>query len=104
MICFVIVAVIFIVFAVAMVFISDLHGFIWLVISCLSIILLGISVIAYSYNKKFDLKITDNNGKTYVYKKVHGLNDDKSGTVSFVTKDGEQFSYRVSSMKQTVSK
>lgn len=103
MIYFVIVAVIFIVFAVAMVFISDLHGFIWLAISCLSIILLGISVIDYSYNKKFDVKITDVNGKTYVYKEVHGLTDDKSGTVSFITKDGEQFSYRVSSIKKTLA-
>lgn len=104
MIYFVIAVVVFIVFSVIMAFVSDFNGPFWLVASGLSIILLWVSVIVYSYNQKFDVKITDVNGKTYVYKGVHGITDDRSGTVSFVDKNGEKFSYRVSSMKQTVSK
>lgn len=104
MIYFVIAVVVFIVFTVIMVFLSYSNGLFWLVTSILTTILLFVFVIFYSYNQEFDLKITDVNGKTYVYKEVHGLTDDISGTVSFVTKDGEQFSYRVSSMKKTLSK
>lgn len=104
MIYFVIAVVVFIVFAVIMAFVNDFNGPLWLVASCLSIILLLVSVIVYSYNQKYDVKITDVNGKTYVYKDVHGFTDDRGGTVSFTDKNGEQFSYRVSSMKQTLSK
>lgn len=104
MIYFVIAAVVFIVFEIIMGFVSDFHGLIWLSAAGLSIILLFVSIIVYSYNQKYDLKITDVNGKTYVYKGVHGITDDRSGTISFDTKDGQSFSYRVSSMKQTLSK
>lgn len=103
MIYFVIAVVAIVVFSVIMAFVSDYNGPLWLVASILTAILLLVFVIVYSYNQKYDVKITDVNGKTYVYKDVHGFTDDRSGTVSFVDKNGEQFSYRVSSMKQTLS-
>lgn len=104
MIYFVIAVVVFIIFAVIMAFVSDFNGWVWLLVSCLSIILLFVSVLVYSYNKKYDLKITDVNGQTYEYKSVNGLTYSKNGTTSFKDKNGNWFSYRVAVLQQEESK